>query len=188
MEKTGFIYIWYDKKHKRYYIGCHMGEENDGYICSSTWMKIGYKKRCVDFKRKILERNILRENLYEREAYWLSMIKKEELGKKYYNLSNVKKGHWNLSENKEDINLRRKKAISDAIKEKWKDETYVKKQRGISRPMSEDHKKSMKGKVGVYVRTEEHKQKLKGKIPWNKGLTKANSDKIRGGRPKKVKQ
>ena len=39
MEKYGFVYIWYDRKHKRYYIGCRWGTENDGYICSSSWMK-----------------------------------------------------------------------------------------------------------------------------------------------------
>jgi len=32
MEKYGFVYLWYDKKHKRYYIGCRWGKENDGYI------------------------------------------------------------------------------------------------------------------------------------------------------------
>ena len=28
MEKTGFIYIWYDRKRKMYYIGCHLGTED----------------------------------------------------------------------------------------------------------------------------------------------------------------
>lgn len=28
----------------------------------------------------------------------------------------------------------------------------------------------VKGKSGVYKRTEEHKRKLRGRIPWNKGL------------------
>ena len=35
MEKYGFVYIWFDRKHKRYYIGCHWGHEDDGYVCSS---------------------------------------------------------------------------------------------------------------------------------------------------------
>lgn len=28
-EKYGFVYIWFDKKHKRFYIGCRWGTEND---------------------------------------------------------------------------------------------------------------------------------------------------------------
>lgn len=32
MNKYGFIYLWYDRKHKRYYIGAHWGLKNDGYI------------------------------------------------------------------------------------------------------------------------------------------------------------
>lgn len=42
-EKYGFVYIWRDKKHNRYYIGCHWGTTDDGYICSSPWMKQAYK-------------------------------------------------------------------------------------------------------------------------------------------------
>lgn len=72
-----------------YYIGCHWGTEDDRYICSSKWMKRTYKKRPQDFKRKILKTNIIERNfLFEEEYKWLSMTKKEELGKKYYNLHN----------------------------------------------------------------------------------------------------
>ena len=56
MEKYGFIYIWRDRKHKRYYIGSHWGTEDDGYICSSPWMSQAYKHRPNDFKRRILQR------------------------------------------------------------------------------------------------------------------------------------
>lgn len=31
MDKYGFIYIWFDKKKRRFYIGCHWGHENDNY-------------------------------------------------------------------------------------------------------------------------------------------------------------
>ena len=82
--KYGIVYLWYDKKYKRYYIGCHWGTENDGYICSSSWMKKSYKKRPQDFKRKIL--SIIKTNkkdLLQEEYKWLSLIKEEELGKKY---------------------------------------------------------------------------------------------------------
>lgn len=91
----GFVYIWRDHKHKRFYIGCHWGDVNDGYVCSSRWMKAAYKRRPKDFKRRILETNITeRSMLFEREATWLSLTKKEELGKRYYNLNNTPIKHW----------------------------------------------------------------------------------------------
>lgn len=86
MEKEGFIYIWYDRKHKKYYLGCHYGTINDGYICSSNNMRNNYKNRPKDFKRRILKRKIKKEELLSEEHKWLSLIKDHELGKKYYNL------------------------------------------------------------------------------------------------------
>ena len=47
-EKYGFVYIWRDRKHNRYYVGSHWGHTGDGYICSSSWMKQAYKRRPDD--------------------------------------------------------------------------------------------------------------------------------------------
>jgi len=92
---TGFIYIWYDKKLKRYYIGSHFGTIDDGYICSSTWMKRAYKRRPQDFKRRIIfQSNISRKELFEEEQKWLNLIKLEELSKRYYNLTKSVKKLW----------------------------------------------------------------------------------------------
>lgn len=55
-EKYGFVYIWFDRKHKKFYIGCHWGYETDNYVCSSIWMKRAFKARPQDFKRKILSK------------------------------------------------------------------------------------------------------------------------------------
>lgn len=94
-EKYGFVYIWRDNKKGKYYIGCRWGNENDGYICSSSWMKNTYKRRPDTFKRKILATNILcRKQLLLEEYRWLSMIKEKELGKRYYNLHNHHFNHW----------------------------------------------------------------------------------------------
>lgn len=86
MEKYGFIYIWYDRKRKMYYIGRHWGTEDDGYICSSKWMRDAYRYRKQDFVRRIIQKTNQREELPELERKWLSLIKEEELGQKYYNL------------------------------------------------------------------------------------------------------
>lgn len=103
-EKYGFVYLWFDKKHRRYYIGCRWGNENDGYICSSPWMKQGYKHRPKDFTRRILSKVYSnRKDLLEEEYKWLSLIKPEELGKKYYNLHNHHFNHWSLDENKKSV-------------------------------------------------------------------------------------
>lgn len=85
-EKYGFIYIWFDRKHKRYYVGSHWGTEDDGYVCSSSWMKRAYLRRPQDFKRRILTNKVPREILRNVEKYWLSMIKSHELRNRYYNL------------------------------------------------------------------------------------------------------
>lgn len=101
MEKYGFVYIWYDRKHKRYYIGCRWGNENDGYICSSTWMKNSYNRRPQDFKRRILVSNISnRKDLLEQEYNWLQKIRDEDIGTRYYNLSKRHFGHWSIDHNR----------------------------------------------------------------------------------------
>lgn len=51
-----FVYMWYDKKFNMFYIGCHKGQENDGYVCSSKTMLAEYKKRPNDFTRSIIDR------------------------------------------------------------------------------------------------------------------------------------
>ena len=99
MEKYGFVYIWYDRKHKRFYIGCHWGTVDDGYVCSSSWMTQAYKHRPSDFKRKILKTSLSREEMYNEEFRWLQMIKPHEIKQKYYNLNIFKGRPWHLDPN-----------------------------------------------------------------------------------------
>jgi hypothetical protein len=118
MEKYGFVYIWYDKKHKRYYVGSHWGHENDGYVCSSTWMMKAYKIRPDDFKRKIIKKIYTsRKELMEEELRYLSMIKDHELKTRYYNLNIKSTGHWTTYPEKvktisEKISIRTKEAMA----------------------------------------------------------------------------
>jgi hypothetical protein len=98
-KKYGFIYLWYDRKHKRYYIGAHFGTIDDGYICSSKWMRDAYRYRPHDFKRRIIETGFeTTRKMFESEDKWLSMIKEEELGKRYYNLRKNWQ-HWSMDSN-----------------------------------------------------------------------------------------
>lgn len=120
MNIYGFVYIWYDRKHKRYYIGCHWGHEDDGYICSSSWMKRAYKIRPEDFKRRIIAHVYTsRSDLLIEENKWLSMINQHELGTKYYNVTNHLNGHWSSRDETRDhvkITLKSSHWSTDATK------------------------------------------------------------------------
>lgn len=95
IEKYGFVYLWLDRKHGKYYIGCRWGRVDDGYICSSVWMKQAYRIRPQDFKRRILKTNIpTRQQTYIEEQRWLSMIKPKEVKSKYYNLNITNNEVW----------------------------------------------------------------------------------------------
>ena len=127
MEKYGFVYIWRDCKHNRYYIGSHWGTETDGYVCSSRWMKKTYKRRPQDFKRKILVKIYsTKKQLLEQEYKWLSLISDEELGKKYYNFTKHKNGHWTAEDYEKDIrkriSLKTKEAMQNPeVKQNYKE-------------------------------------------------------------------
>lgn len=158
--KTGFVYIWYDRKHKRFYIGCHVGKENDGYICSSSWMKKSYKYRPEDFKRRILKRDIPRDRLLAEEHKWLQMISDEELGVKYYNLSKHHFGHWT---NDDNTRLTIKQKLSEASKKLHQDPEYKKKflegRKKLPPPTQEQIEKRAKSNTGK-TRTVETKRKI----------------------------
>ena len=172
MEKYGFVYIWYDRKHKRYYIGCHWGSEDDGYICSSKWMKDSYKRRPQDFlkfngqlNRKILSRIYTnKQDLLEEEYKWLSMIKKEKLKIKYYNLHNHKFNHWT---NINEINrLPIKEKISIKVKEHYKNnpdklKEMREREKNSAKDPERNEKISIKTKEAMQ-RPEVRKKHLKG--------------------------
>lgn len=151
MEKYGFVYIWRDRKHKRYYIGCHWGTENDGYICSSSWMLQAYKKRPNDFKRKILKKVYSnRKNLLEEEYRWLSFIKTDELKNKYYNLCNKRFGYFDderLDKIKKTISERTKEAMnSPEVRKKFLEGLKTRNTRSSDPEVRSKRSSSMKGK------------------------------------------
>ena len=132
MTYIGFVYIWYDKLRKLYYIGSHKGNVNDRYICSSSRMLKAYKKRPQDFKRRIIK---FTNNLIKEEQKYLDMIKNEELlyGKKpkYYNVKRFAAGGDTLANLPNKTSLIKKrygKKHSDAIKKSIKNRTTEQKQ------------------------------------------------------------
>lgn len=163
MSKTGFVYIWYDRKHERYYIGCHWGSEDDGYICSSSNMKAAYKRRPEDFRRKILSRMLEdKKKLLEEEHKWLSLIKPHELGKKYYNLHNHHFNHWSLVEH---TNVTTKEKMKAAWNRRKSSDHYVPPRLNKPAPIRSESKSKLRGGE----RTEKqiaaslaHSQRMKG--------------------------
>jgi uncharacterized CHY-type Zn-finger protein len=152
-KKYGFVYIWYDRKHKRYYIGCHWGNQNDGYVCSSSWMNQAYRIRPQDFKRRIIKTNILsRADTYIEEQKYLDMIKPEELKTRYYNL-HIKVGDvWQ----KYDEHI---KTVGQKISKTKKGKIFT-----------EEHKQVLRGKKKPH--TEEWKQQNSERLKeqWESGI------------------
>ena len=207
--KIGFIYLWYDRKRKMYYIGSHWGTEDDGYICSSNRMRDAYRRRPQDFKRRIIQRNIERSVLLDEEYRWFQYISDEELGKKYYNLRKHKWGHWSTDENKR-ISAVEKRKETLKTSEPWKkytksligrslsDETKQKLRESAEKQFSdpENRKKAGEANLGKShfsgkTHSKESRKKmsesLKGHIPWNKGKTgmkhsEETKEKMRGPR------
>lgn len=96
---SGFVYIWRDKKHNRYYVGSHWGSDDDGYVCSSSWMKRAYRLRPTDFRRRILSRiSTNRHDLLNEEQRWFDYIRPEEIKVRYYNLRLVAKTVWHTDD------------------------------------------------------------------------------------------
>jgi len=185
MEKYGFVYIWYDKKRKMYYIGCHWGTEDDGYVCSSNRMRNAYKRRPEDFRRRIIGKFDNKIEMLINENEWLTLIGKENLGKKYYNLKDCQFNHWSVEEQN---SIKIKKTISERTKEAMnKPEIREKYEKGLSKrntrssdpEVREKRRKSMLGKnkvktdkqleaarnaakkrIGVPL-SKEHKEKIK---------------------------
>lgn len=186
MEKEGFIYIWFDRKRKMYYIGCHWGTLDDGYICSSKWMRDAHRYRPQDFKRRILKRNIMREDLLSEEFRYFEMMKDDELGEKYYNLNKHHFGHWFIAETS---NLSVREKLSEASKKLHQDPVYREKflegRKKMPPQTSEQIAKRAKSNTGK-KRLEKTKQKIadahRGKImgPLSKETKQKISEKLKG--------
>lgn len=85
-----FVYIWFDKTRKMFYVGQHSGSFNDKYTSSSRWLSGEIRYRPQDFKRRIIKSFSTKPQAQKYEGFLLSCIKTHEFGKKYYNLKHGK--------------------------------------------------------------------------------------------------
>jgi hypothetical protein len=147
---VGFVYLWYDCKKKRFYLGSHMGSAQSRYVCSSKNMKKAYARRPETFKRRIIHWHTdeCRKSLYAVEEKWLALIKEEELGKRYYNLHRSGGGFdgahtrklWAQKDHREKHvqsmkkawTPERKAAHSEKMRQKWQEAEFRKKVDGHS--------------------------------------------------------
>jgi hypothetical protein len=196
MEKFGFVYIWRDRKHKRYYIGSHWGTTDDGYVCSSRWMRKAYNRRPNDFKRRIIEKVYSsKKKLIEREYYWLSLISQEEIhSKKYYNRTKHKNGHWVAEDYESDIRKRISIKTKEAMAKPENRERYLEGLKKRNQIQSEETRQkrseSMKKTMAEKYPEENRRKKLtdeerkeyysnKAKANWKKpGFKEVTSAKI----------
>lgn len=181
-EDYGFVYLWFDKAYKRFYIGCHWGNIDDGYICSSSWMNIAYKKRPQDFKRRILSSNIqTRAETFTEEFKFLSRIKPEEIKVRYYNLHLGAKNHWSSTPNAKSIaqrsgDARKGKSLGPCSAEKAKKISEAKK----GKPFTQEHKDALKVSRARQTMTEESNKKRSDSMK----LAYTEGRKTSKGRPK----
>ena len=187
MEKYGFVYIWFDKKYKRFYIGSHWGTLDDGYICSSSWMKQAYKRRPDDFRRRILKKNIQREHILEEEQRWLDLVPRDKFGKRYYNLNSNCLYHWHSDPQKrlsvgEKISRANKGRVSPAkgtilteerkqnLSELWKGKSknYVRSHETRAKISVNTKRLQAEGKVGMHGKT--HSDDTKQKMSKNNAM------------------
>jgi hypothetical protein len=78
-----FVYCWTDKSTNKLYVGSHKGSIDDGYICSSKYMMVEYKKRPDDFSRQIVAEGDLKD-IRKLEAKILQAVN-ARLDEQFYN-------------------------------------------------------------------------------------------------------
>lgn len=175
-EKYGFIYIWRDRKHKRYYVGSHWGTEDDGYVCSSPWMLQAYKRRPEDFKRRVIKRVYSsRKDLREIESTYLQMIKEEEIKVRYYNLNIKGTGHW--SSYPEKVKTIREKVAHTTKEAMWRPDVRENYERGLETRYCRSDKPEVRKK-----RSKTMKNTLAKKDIWPLNDTKAANRAMKGSK------
>lgn len=183
---SGFVYIWYDKKHRRYYIGAHWGDVDDGYVCSSPWMKRSYQNRPHDFKRRLLVSSIAtREEMLDAEMRFLKMIKESEIKPhsnfpRYYNLNIKNNTTWHKYEHTsrsvgQKISAAKKgKKIGPCSLEKAAAISAAKKSKNI-KFTAEHREKLRQAKLGsIHTNEWKHQSSIRLKKQWSNGTRFSN--------------
>lgn len=166
---TGFVYIWYDRKRKWYYIGSHMGTINDGYIGSNIRLQRAYNKRPEDFKRKILR-------------YYYGSNQKELLLIEQYFLNKINNKELCLSENEKNETVKYYNIKKDASGLSGKIASLLKKQWWDS-DKSDKWRSELSEIMKVNNPSQTAAKSENGWIPWNKGKKSPQISSAKKGKP-----
>jgi hypothetical protein len=183
-EKYGFVYIWYDRKHKRYYIGCHWGHENDGYICSSSWMMKAYKRRPQDYWHQYDEKvKTIGEKISAAKKGKSTGPCSEETKRK---ISESNRGKVRTSEHLENMSKAQKGRVSPNKGKKMSEEQKEHlRQVNLGKKLSEEHRRKISEAGKGRIISEETRKKLSKS---NKGCKGRAGQKLSEEHKKKISE
>ena len=164
-----FVYLWYDTRNKKYYLGKHLGKTTDNYAHSSARMEnFSIKTKPSYMHRKVIAKGT-HDEMVQLEHDLLES-RKHLFGTRYYNGSTsfptafAGKDHHNYKHGKYMMSLpeeERKKNLSDNFKswyEKNKEEKIKK-----TREWIKNNKEYMREYAKTYYADPEKKEKIKNK-------------------------
>lgn len=98
----GFVYLWFDTKHRKFIIGSHHGSVDDGYTTSSGGVHVKriFSVRPQTMKRRIIQYNTESDDYkitQQLEQYWLDLRPNIIDNIKYYNCKNYVRGGFDKS-------------------------------------------------------------------------------------------
>lgn len=169
-----------DKKRKMFYIGCHWGTEDDGYICSSNWMLKTYKRRPETFKRRVVIRGLAdKPTMFAEELRLLSKIKPHEVKTRYYNFHIRERLHWSAGPNAKTIAQKSGEARRGRKLKVEPDRGAKISAAKKGKPLTEAHKAALSVAKKGSTLSAEHRQKISTSL-------KANANKKPGGSKPKL--
>ena len=136
-----FVYCWTNTENNKLYVGWHKGSPDDGYVCSSKYMKEDYIKNPNVFVRQIIAEGTTDDMIALESALLDAANAKDD--DSYYNMSNGRTG-WYVREKTEE----HKKNISKSNIGKH------------SKSLSVEHKEKIRTKMKERVLSEDHKKKI----------------------------
>ena len=123
-----FLYCWTDHATNQLYIGWHKGTVDDGYICSSKYMKEQYNQRPDDFTREIVAFGTTKDITNLETLLLRSVDAKND--DQFYNRHNGD-GFYRYGKHSEETKQKLKRPKTEEHKEK------------LRGPKSDAHKKAM---------------------------------------------
>lgn len=88
MDYEAFVYLWFDSKNRKFYLGYHKGHEDDSYTHSSSMMESFSDSNIPSYmRRRILARGSC-EDMLQLEVDLLNS-RKQKCWDKYYNVISV---------------------------------------------------------------------------------------------------